>query len=431
MRCSDRVAEFHQNQSFPRHHAILPLLSNRIGRYEIRSRLGSGAFATVFEAFDPRLESTVAIKLLADNWIHEPDVRARFRQEAVLLRRVQTEHPDAPLLDVYDIDETEDGRPYFVMRLADRGSLSERSMPGRRWPAHEIAPVVDVLEQALTPLHQAGIVHRDVKPSNLLVTTLGGRTEASEGSLIGQGERLLLGDLGLAKDQLVDGSALTIAGGTPRYMAPEQRDPAAAIDRRADLYAATVLIVDLLTGSPGEPAAESGLPHQALALIRIGMAHDPGDRFPDARAWAAGMRSVLEAEATDLAAVPPARPSTIAQPIQPAAEPAPARPSPLLMKVAVAAVVAALVLGAIVVALTTGQGETIVGPRNAAVGEEVQLSADVDPGDRYVWVVGGREVADQDLTLSSGRPGFIEVELVVTSSDGETRRATTKVTVSE
>ncbi len=390
------------------------MLSNRIGRYEIRSRLGSGAFATVYEAFDPRLESVVAIKLLADNWVHEPDVVARFRQEAVLLRRVQTDHPAAPLLDVYDIDETVDGRPYFVMRVADRGSLEGRSNPGQTWTAAAVEPVVDVLEQALSTLHQAGIVHRDVKPSNLLIAGGGGSADRGRspawGQLIADDERVMLGDLGLAKDLLVSGSALTVAGGTPRFMAPEQRDPGAAIDHRADLFAATAVVVDLITGSPVMPDEHSGLSEVARGHFARGLSADPSQRHTDAASWAAAMRSAL-ANLT-------------------VAAPAATTPTRRLVVPIVGALLAMVLLGGAAAFVLRGD-DTIVGDRDVQVGETLTLVADVEEEARWVWTVGGRQVADLDLVLTPDQTGFIEVVLEVTAADGSTETSTARISVTE
>lgn len=404
------------------HHAILGPLSDRIGRFEIRSLLGQGAFATVYEAFDPRLESVVAVKLLADNWSHEPEVRARFRQEAVLMRRVHTEHPAAPLVDVYDIDETPEGRPYFVMRLAEHGSLADRVAGAGPQPASAVVPVVEVVAEALAVLHAAGIVHRDVKPSNLLIAAAPAGRRPGAGELLAPGERLLLGDLGLAKDLLISGSALTMAGGTPRFMAPEQRDPAAAIDHRADLYAATAVIADLVTGSPTAPAPGSQPPMLAAALER-GLAVDPADRFPDAGSWSDALRAAL--------AAPPA----VANSPDVGRGARPVVVASVLALLAALAVAVAIALAVAVVGWRSwtggGDADEIVGPRTVTVGDTVTLTADVDDGDHYTWVVGGRRVDDLDLELQPDRSGFVVVELEITDPEGGTETVAATITVSE
>ncbi|WP_052357923.1 serine/threonine-protein kinase [Actinomadura welshii] len=203
------------------------------GRYRIDRLLGSGGFASVWLGHDPELDSPVAIKILAEHWTLRTDVRDRFVQEARLLRRADSHR----LVQVFDIGELPDGRPYFVMTYADRGTLAERLAGGPLPPAEALRTAREI-SLGVQELHDLGVVHRDLKPSNVLLR-----------SAPGGGERLMISDLGIARteDHL---SSLTLPAGSPGYMAPEQTQVDGAPDRRADIYGLGALTHHLLTGEP-------------------------------------------------------------------------------------------------------------------------------------------------------------------------------------
>ncbi|TCN39084.1 serine/threonine protein kinase [Kribbella orskensis] len=201
----------------------------RIGRYSLVRRVGAGGFATVWLARDEQLDADVAVKILSDNWIDQDDVRRRFLAEGRFLRRVDSPH----VVGVHDIGETEDGRPYLVLTYADGGSLADRIKAGPL----EIDEAVDVITQVgsgLKQLHARGVLHRDVKPANVLF-----RTDPA-------GDRAMLGDLGLGKS-LETVSQLTMPGGTPAYVAPEQV-MGDRLDQRADLYSLGAVAYAAFTG---------------------------------------------------------------------------------------------------------------------------------------------------------------------------------------
>ncbi|MGW2640908.1 serine/threonine-protein kinase [Streptomyces sp. NPDC001348] len=188
----------------------------KLGRYLLEDRLGAGSFATVWRAYDPELDTDVAVKVLADNWASNADVRQRFLAEARLLRRISSPR----VVRVHDVG-VQDDRPYFVMDYVRGGTLAEKV--GHCRPAEALRLAAEA-GYAVQVLHDAGVVHRDVKPSNLLLDT--GRTHPA----------VLVADLGSAK-HLADASGLTVTTGTPAYMAPEQAFQTGGFDGRADVYA--------------------------------------------------------------------------------------------------------------------------------------------------------------------------------------------------
>lgn len=258
-------------------------MPDRIGRYRVGRRLGSGAFATVWLADDEELQTSVAVKVLADNWTHQLDVRARFTEEARIMRRAESDR----LVRVLDVGELPDGRPYLVMTYASGGTLFERLEDGPL-PVGEALRVAAEVARGVAVLHDLGTLHRDVKPSNVFFHE----------------ERVLVGDLGLAK-AIAHGSGFTIVAGSPGYMAPEQAQLGGRLDERADVYALGALAYHMLTGQPPTlPASIQAVPRAAAqpvarpsklrpavaaavdATVMRALAPAPGRRWPSAVAFA-------------------------------------------------------------------------------------------------------------------------------------------------
>jgi hypothetical protein len=223
----------------------------RIGKYLARRALGAGSFATVWLADDEVLDSQVAIKVLADNWSQHADVRRRFIEEAKILRRIDHDR----VVRIHDVDEMPDGRPYFVMTWADRGTLNERIqehvVSGMPMAIGEAVGLTIEICECLAVVHAFGVVHRDVKPSNVLFRSVRSHERFAakrRGTELGD-EQMILGDFGLAKD-LAAASGFTQAAGTPAYMAPEQARPTALIDHRVDVFGAASVLYEMLTGRP-------------------------------------------------------------------------------------------------------------------------------------------------------------------------------------
>ena len=252
-------------------------MPQRLGRYAVRRRIGSGGFATVWLAYDEQLDAPVAIKVLADNWTEDHQVRTRFVEEGRYLRRVESPH----VVTVYDAGELDDGRPYLVMTYADQGTLADRLEVGRadrrrrRWRSCGRSAA------GLQALHDRGILHRDVKPANVLFRTVDAGAGARE-------VRAMVGDLGLGKALDVS-SRLTMIAGTPSFVAPEQAQGETP-DARADQYSLGVLTFLLLSGrTPVEPRQSlpaAAAPGRRRRCRRPGRGSPPRSRRSSPRALA-------------------------------------------------------------------------------------------------------------------------------------------------
>lgn len=308
------------NESYltePQNSSVVDLPAE-VGRYKVKRLLGHGSFAVVALAWDAELDSAVALKILH---ARNPETEARFLEEARMLRRVQSLN----VIGVHDIGRLTDGTPYFVLDFASRGTLEERLAAGIAGPQlatdHQLQLLnfVDGLADGLTAIHSAGLVHRDIKPANILFC--GARLEATEnglplqscasaadrhqvpGYLLASGERVLVGDLGIAKDLSKCSEESALLGGTPFYLAPEQRKPDQEITPAADIYSATALLFRALVDETPPSCSDvnsrlESIP-EALSqqgwqtLFRKGLSETVINRYQTADEWRWAVHEIL------------------------------------------------------------------------------------------------------------------------------------------
>ena len=295
--------------------------------YLIENEIGRGGMAVVYRATDLRLHRTVAIKVLPPDVAFNSDVRARFIREAQTA--AQLSHPN--IVPIYAVDEKDNGSiVFFVMAYVDGESLGARLKREGAWPVDQTVRVLRDVADALASAHARGVVHRDIKPDNILIERATGRP--------------MVTDFGIARAAAGE-TRLTVTGvavGTPAYMSPEQALGERELDGRSDLYSLAVVGYHMLTGETPFKASNTPamlvkhvserprpvrekrpeVPAYLAVAIDRALAKRPEDRWADA----AEFRDALDAARASSRYRPPPAPPPLPPP--PAVQPLPIAASP-------------------------------------------------------------------------------------------------------
>jgi eukaryotic-like serine/threonine-protein kinase len=324
-------------------------------RYSDVRHLARGGMGDVYSAIDTALGRTVAVKLLSDRYADDEGVRQRFTREALAAARLSG---TSNTVTIFDVGEWND-RPYIVMELAEGGTLEDRLTTGGAQQPSDVLRWLSDAAGALDAAHQAGIVHRDVKPGNLLLDERG---------------EVRVADFGVASAVGMD--SMTMTGtvlGTAGYLSPEQ-----AMGKRAtpasDRYALGVVGWELLTGerpyaaanTTAEAAAHVHAPIPSISertnhpreldpVFRRALAKDPGERYDSAAEFVAALREALSAAAAPTQLIAPVEEErTVAAPVPVATA---GRPNPLVWAGLVALALLALGGGLALAAVLGGDDE--------------------------------------------------------------------------
>ena len=271
------------------------MIGKTLGGYEILEQIGRGGMASVYKARDSRMDRYVALKILPPYYSEDPVFQERFKREAKAIASLENPH----ILPVYAYGE-EDNVAYLVIRYMPTGTLADL-LEQSPLPLHEVSRLLTQVASALDYAHRRGILHRDVKPSNVLLDADG---------------NAYLADFGIAR--LVEAASdLTGSGivGTPAYISPEQvAGGSANLTAASDQYALGIMLYEMLTGKrpfeadtpmqvlmmhmneplPSARALRPDLPEAAEEAIDKALSKDPADRFATCAALASAFASGLE-----------------------------------------------------------------------------------------------------------------------------------------
>jgi len=300
---------------------LIHALSEALGaQYVVVRRLAQGGFSDVFEICDIELDRRLAVKVLRPDvaWTH--GMRARFKQEARAIAKLNHQHT----VPIHFVGDSE-GLVFYVMSFVEGPTLADLLLAQGPLNPQALVPMVLPVLEALEHAHAHGIIHRDIKPDNVLIEEATGRP--------------LLLDFGIAKclDGISTHTQIGFVVGTPLYMSPEQALGRDTVDARADLYAFGAMLFQLLTGAPpyegktsqeivgrhlSEPVPDPSVrnprvPAWLSAVVRRCMAKDPADRYPSAGHLMEALRAGLASmPAPAAASAPSKKPSTPASPAQ-------------------------------------------------------------------------------------------------------------------
>ena len=244
-----------------------------LSKYELHEEIGAGGMATVYRATDRRLGREVAVKVIHRHLRESSEVAARFASEAKAVAKLK--HPN--IVEVYDVSDEDEPERYLVVELVRGTTLRKLLQKIEVMPAEVAAALGLELAQALGHAHEAGVIHRDVKPENVLVEISGDRISTSESqdrSKDERGPKVMITDFGIAK--LLDAQGVTSTGqvlGSPAHMAPEQIE-GGDVSPRSDIFALGVLLYECMVG---HLPFEGKNPAQVLRRVLDGI-YPPADR---------------------------------------------------------------------------------------------------------------------------------------------------------